>query len=145
MKIENRKAQFNADIQDRFEAGIILTGAEVKAVRAGKVDLSASFAKISGQEMYLYNVRIFPYEYARPDGYDEVRTRKLLLHKRQIVGLKGKMDGANLTLTPLSMYTTRGLVKVELGLGKPKKLFQKKQSIKKRDLDRELASLSKYH
>lgn len=144
MKIVNRKAGFNAEIQDHFEAGIILTGAEVKAVRLGQADLTASFAKIRGQEMYLYNARIFPYQYARPDGYDERRTRKLLLHKKQILGLKGKMEGANLTLTPLSMYTTRGLVKVELGLGKPKKLFQKKQAIKKRDLDRELASLSKY-
>ena len=144
MKIINRKAGFNAEIQDHFEAGIILTGAEVKAVRLGQADLTASFAKIRGQEMYLYNVRIFPYQYARPDGYDERRTRKLLLHRKQILGLKAKMEGANLTLTPLSMYTTRGLVKVELGLGKPKKLFQKKQAIKKRDLDRELASLSKF-
>ena len=122
----------------------MLTGAEVKAVRLGQADLTASFAKISGYEMYLYNVRIFPYQYARPDGYDETRTRKLLLHKKQILGIKSKMEGANLTLTPISMYTIRGLVKVELGLGKPKKVFQKKQAIKKRDLDRELASLSKY-
>ena len=138
MKITNRKAPFDYQLLDRFEAGINLFGAEVKAVREGHVDLSGSFVRILGSEAYLVNANIFPYKYARPETYDERRTRKLLLHKKEIFSLKSKMDGANLTVVPVSVYTTHRLIKVELALAKSKKKFEKRESIKKKDINRQI-------
>ena len=138
MKLINRKASFDYQLQDHFEAGINLLGAEVKAVREGHADLTGSFVRIIGSEAYLVSARIFPYEHARPETYDTKRTRKLLLHKKEIISLKGKMDGANLTIVPVSMYTTHGLIKVELALAKSKKKFEKKESIKKKDINRHI-------
>jgi SsrA-binding protein len=138
MKIVNRKAFFDAQILERFEAGINLIGSEVKAVRAGHADLTGSFVKIMGSEAYLINANIFPYEYARPDGYNPTRTRKLLLHKKEIISLKSKMEGQNLTLVPLSLYTTSHLIKLELALGKPKKKFEKRQALKKKTVERDI-------
>ncbi len=143
MKITNRKATFDYQLLDRFEAGINLLGAEVKAVREGHVDLTGSFARIIGSEAYLVNANIFPYEYARPEVYDPRRTRKLLLHKKEIISLRSKMEGSNLTIVPVSLYTTHGLIKVELALAKSKKKFEKRESIKKRDIDREIAEAVK--
>lgn len=138
MKITNRKAFFNFEILDRFEAGITLYGQEVKAIRLGHADLTGSFVKIIGSEAYLVNAKIFPYENARTDDYDETRTRKLLLHKSEIIALKSKMDSQNLSIVPLSLYIKSHLVKVELALARGKKKYDKKQSIKKKDLQREL-------
>lgn len=138
MKIANREAFYDYEILERFEAGISLTGAEVKAVRNGHVDLSGSFVRISGSEAYLVNAKIYPYKYARPEGYDERRTRKLLLHKREIIALKSKIDGANLTLVPLSLYTKADLIKLGVGLGKGKKAFEKREATRRRDRQREL-------
>ena len=138
MKITNRKAPFDYQLLDRFEAGINLFGAEVKAIREGHVDLSGSFVRIIGSEAYLVNANIFPYKYARPETYDERRTRKLLLHKKEIVSLKSKMDGSSLTVVPVSVYTTHGLIKVELALARSKKKFEKRESIKKRDINRQI-------
>jgi SsrA-binding protein len=143
MKITNRKAYFDYELLDRIEAGINLSGAEVKAVRLGKVDLTGSFVKITGTEAYLVNAKIYPYEYARPDGYDQKRTRKLLMHKREIMGLKSKTEATNLTIVPVSMYTTHHLIKVELAVSRPKKLFQKKEKLKRRDIDRDTETLLK--
>jgi SsrA-binding protein len=136
MKISNKKAFRNYQITERLEAGINLMGSEVKAIREGMADLSGSFVKIIGSEAYLLNTKIFPYKYARPEGYDERRTRKLLLHKREILALKHRMDGNNLSVVPLSIYTTKSFIKVELGLGKGKKQFEKKESKKKKDIER---------
>lgn len=138
MKITNKRAFFDYEIMERFEAGINLTGAEVKAVRLGHADLTGSFVRISGSEAYLTNAKIFPYQYMRSEGYDERRTRKLLLHKAEIIALKSKTDGANLSLVPLSLYVKNRLVKLELALGKGKKSYQKKEAKKKKDLNREL-------
>ncbi len=138
MKISNKKAFLNYDISDRVEAGINLLGAEVKAVRLGHADLSGSFVKIMGSEVYLHNAKIFPYKYAAPEGYDEDRTRKLLLHKKEIIALKGKTDGANLAIVPLSIYTTESFIKVELGLGRGKKKYEKKQALKAKDIERDI-------
>lgn len=118
-------------------------GAEVKAIRLGHADLSSSFVKIIGNEAYLVNARIFPYKYARPEAYDESRTRKLLLHRKQIISLKNKMDGAALTLVPVSLYTHNYYIKVELALAKSKRKFDKKEAIKKRELNREIDSALK--
>ncbi len=138
MKIINRKAFYDYEILDRFEAGINLQGAEVKAVRLGHADLTGSFVRIMGNEAYLINAKIFPYEYARPQEYDSKRTRKLLLHKKEIIAIKSKTDGANLTIVPVSLYTRNNLIKLELALGKPKKKFEKKESIKRKDIERDI-------
>jgi len=98
MKITNKKAFFNYEILDRFEAGITLYGQEVKAIRLGHADLTGSFVKIIGSEAYLVNAKIFPYENARTDDYDPTRTRKLLLHKSEIISLKSKIDSQNLNI-----------------------------------------------
>lgn len=138
MKVTNKKALLNYQIIEKLEAGINLLGSEVKAVREGLADLSGSFAKIIGTEAYLVNAKIFPYKYARPEGYDEKRTRKLLLHKSEIIALKSRMDGSNLSVIPLSIYTTKSFIKVELGLGKGKKEYQKKEAKKKKDIERSI-------
>ena len=144
MKISNRRAFFDYLLEDRFEAGINLFGHEVKSVRAGKADLSGSFVRIIGSEAYLVNAKIFPYQPGQVEDYDQHRTRKLLLHKKEIIALKSKTDGANLALVPVSLYLKNGFVKVEVALGKGKKKYDKKESIKKRDLkrsvDQEIAS-----
>jgi SsrA-binding protein len=138
MKVTNRKAFFDYEILDRFEAGVHLLGAEVKAVRQGHVDLTGSFVQMRGSEAYLVNAKILPYKYARPEGYDERRSRKLLLHKKEIISLKGRTEGGNLTIVPISLYTSHNLIKAELAVGKSKRKFDKRQAIKKRDAQRTL-------
>jgi SsrA-binding protein len=138
MRIENRKAFFDSFILEKFEAGINLLGSEVKAVRAGHADLTGSFVRILGGEAYLVNANIFPYEYARPQGYEPRRTRKLLLHKKELLTIKSKMEGQNLTIVPISLYTTSHLIKLELALGKPKKKFDKRRDLKKKTIDRDI-------
>ena len=138
MKITNKKAFFDYRLLERFEAGINLYGFEVKSVRLGKADLSGSFIKIIGSEAYLINAKIFPYQQAQIENYDDKRTRKLLLHKKEIIALKSKVEGSNLTLVPVSLYVKHGFVKVEVALGKGKKKFEKRESIKKKDLQRDI-------
>lgn len=138
MKIFNHKATFDYEILSRFEAGIHLVGAEVKSLRGGHAKLDGSFVRLMGTEAYLVNAQIFPYLYARPEGYDPKRTRKLLLHKKEIMSLKGKIEGANLTLVPLSWYTKGPLVKLEVGLARGKKEYQKREAKKREDQRREL-------
>lgn len=138
MRISNRRAFHDYQILDKVEAGINLSGPEVKSVKGGRADLTGSFVRVVGSEIYLVNAKIFPYEYARPENYDERRTRKLLLHKKEIIALKSKTEGSNLTLVPLSLYTKNGLIKVEIGLGKGKKQYEKRESLKRKDLEREV-------
>ncbi|MEK7605023.1 MAG: SsrA-binding protein SmpB [Patescibacteria group bacterium] len=140
MKIVNKRAHFDYELLETFEAGINLQGQEVKAVREGHADLTGSYARIIGSEAYLINAKIFPYEYARTQDYDQNRTRKLLLHKQQIISLKHKTHGASLTIVPVSMYTTRNLIKVELAIGKSRKEFDKREQKKRKDLKREMAA-----
>lgn len=138
MKIFNKRAQFDYEIKEKMEAGIHLLGAEVKAIRLGHADLTGSHVRIMGSEAYLINASIFPYKYARPESYDERRSRRLLLHKKEILALKAKMDGQNLTIVPICLYTTGTLIKLEIALGKGKKQYEKKAAKKKKDLDREM-------
>src|SRR3990167_2032794 len=138
MKIVNRKALFDYTILDRFEAGIHLTGGEGKSLKSGHASLEGSFVRLMGSEAYLVNAQIFPYIYARPEGYDPKRTRKLLLHKKEIVSLKSKLDGANLTLVPLTWYNKGPLVKLEVGLARGKKKYEKRETKKREDQKREL-------
>lgn len=136
MKITNRKAFFDYTLLERIEAGITLLGSEVKAVRLGHVDMSGSFVRITNSEAYLVNAKILPYKFARPESYEEGRTRKLLLHRKEIIALKSKTEASGLTIVPVCLYTKRSKIKVELAIARSKKAFDKRQSIKKRDLDR---------
>lgn len=138
MKITNKRAFYDYEITDRFEAGINLIGSEVKAVKLEHADLTSSYVRILGSEAYLINAKIFPYKYARPENYQEDRTRKLLLHKKEIISLKNKTDGANMSLVPISFYDKNGLIKLEIGVGKGKKKFDKKEAKKRADIDREI-------
>ena len=144
MKITNKRAFFDYQILEKIEAGINLFGTEVKAVRLGHADLTGSHVRIMGSEAYLINAKIFPYKYARPEDYDEKRTRKLLLHKSEIIALKSKTDGQNLTLVPLSIYTTKSFIKLEIGVGRGKKQFDKKESIKEKDIQRDIEQELEY-
>ncbi len=140
MKIVNKKALHEYTILERFEAGIHLLGSEVKSLKGGHASLDGAFVRIIGSEAYLVNAQIFPYLYARPEGYDPKRTRKLLLHKNELISLKGKVEGANLTLVPLSWYTKGPLIKLEVGLARGKKQYEKREAKKREDMKRELES-----
>ncbi len=138
MKIINKKASFNYDILERFEAGIILTGAEVKSVKSGRANLGDSYVKIIGDELYLVNTDIPKYKYSSLEGYDSKRSRKLLVKREELVKLDSKLKQGKLTLLPISLYVTRGKVKVEVGVGRGRKDYEKKNREKERTLDREL-------
>lgn len=135
MKVINKRAKFDYDLSDRFEAGIVLNGGEAKAFRLGRVSLAQTYAKIVGGEVWLVNANI-PVEGKK--DYTPTRSRKLLLHRPQISSIEAKIKGQKLTLVPLSMYTKGRLAKVELALGKAKRQYQKKEQMKKADIKREL-------
>lgn len=138
MKIFNKKATYEYTILERIEAGVNLTGAEVKSIKGGRATLDGAFVRIIGSEAYLVNAQIFPYMYARPEGYEPKRTRKLLLHKAELIKLKSKIEGANLTLIPLSWYTKGPLVKLEVALARGKKQYEKREVKRKEDQRRDL-------
>jgi SsrA-binding protein len=135
----NRKARFNYEILDTFEVGIVLVGSEVKSLRAGNVQLKDSYASIRGGEVWLESVHIAPYSFAEHGGHDPERPRKLLLHRREIDRLFGRIREEGLTLVPLSLYFTEGKAKVELGLAKGKRPHDKRRSIVERQQKREMA------
>ena len=134
----NRRARRNFSILDTYECGIALIGSEVKSLRAGQVQLKDAYGAIRGSEIWLENLHIAPYSFARDGGHDPERPRKLLLHKREIDRLIGKVNEAGLTLVPLSIYFTHGLAKVELALAKGRSTYDKRQSIKEREMQREM-------
>jgi SsrA-binding protein len=134
----NRRARFDFEILERLEAGIVLTGSEVKSLRGGRASLSESFARVEGGEVWLENMHIAPYEQGEKRGYDPRRTRKLLLHRREISRLIGKTGEKGLALVPIRVYFAHGLAKVELGLGRGKRRFEKRQAIAEREHRREM-------
>lgn len=138
MKIVNSKALFDYNILDRFEAGIHLTGSEVKSIRGGHAKLEGSFVRIIGSEAYLVGAEIYPYQFARLENYDAKRTRKLLLHKKEIISLKSKLDGSKLTAVPLSWYTHGPRIKLEIGLARGKRQYEKREAKKREDIKRDL-------
>jgi SsrA-binding protein len=140
---ENRKARFNYEILEKFEAGLVLQGSEVKSLREGKGNLSDSYAVASKGELWLVNAHIAKYPAANQFNHEETRERKLLMHRREIERLAGKIQEKGLTLLPLSLYFKEGRVKVSLGLGKGKKLHDKRETKKRRDSDRELQRIVK--
>ena len=141
MKILNRYAK-TFKVEEKLEAGIALLGSEVKALRAGHGDISSSYVRITGNEAYLINSKIFPYKFSRIEGYQEDRTRKLLLHKKEILSLKSKMDQGKYTIIPFSMYIKDDNFKVEIALVLSKNKGERHKDAKKkaieRDVEREL-------
>lgn len=136
---DNRKARFNFELMERFEAGVVLTGTEVKSLRNGKLSLAESYCRIeSDGAVYLVDAHIAPYAQANQANHDPLRSRKLLLHKREIARLIGKVREKGLTLVPTRMYFKRGRAKLEFALAKGKKQYDKREAIKKRDTEREL-------
>ncbi len=135
----NKKASFNYELLEKFEAGISLRGTEVKSIRQGKVSLKESYAEIKEGEAFLVNCHISPYEYASWFNHDPTRERKLLLHRREIKRLTGKIQEKGLTLVPTKVFfNDKGKVKVEIALAKGKRAYQKREAIRERDRDREL-------
>ncbi|NLY46137.1 MAG: SsrA-binding protein SmpB [Tissierella sp.] len=134
----NRKARHDFFIEDTIEAGIVLTGTEVKSIRQGKLNLKDSYASIDNGEIYLNNMHISPYEQGNIYNVDPVRKRKLLLHKREIRKLNQELTLKGLTLVPLSVYLKDGKVKVELATAKGKKLYDKRDDIAKKDAERRM-------
>ena len=137
-KIINRKAYFDFRILETLEAGILLTGPEVKSIKSGRLKLDGAHVRIINSEAYLVNADIPLYESAHVESYDADRTRKLLLRKKQLISLDTKLRQKKLTIVPISCYTTRNLIKIEIGLGQRKKSTDKREEIKKRDLAREV-------
>jgi SsrA-binding protein len=134
----NRKARHDYEILERFEAGIVLTGSEVKSLRQGRASLAEAYARIRGGEAWLENMHIPPYEQGEKRGYDPLRDRKLLLHRREIDRLIGKQKEQSLALVPMRVYFSHGLAKVELGLGRGKREYEKRQATLKRQAEREM-------
>jgi len=134
----NRKARHDYQIEESYEAGIVLTGTEVKSIRNARVNLKDSFAKVEGNEIFLYNMHISPYEQGNRFNHEPLRVRKLLMRKIEISRLGGKIKEKGYSLIPLKIYLTRGLVKIELGLARGKKLYDKRRDIAERDSKREM-------
>ena len=133
----NKKAYFDYFIEDKLECGIALYGTEVKSIRMGKVSIKESYIKIEKGEVFVHNMHISPYEKGNIFNRDPIRVRKLLLHRAQINKLSGKIAEKGYTLVPLQVYIKDGLAKVEIGLAKGKKLYDKRDSIAKKDVRRE--------
>lgn len=139
VKATNRKAFRDFEVEEKFEAGIVLTGSEIKSIREGRVNLRDSYATIEGGEAFVYNMNISPYMQASYFGHEPTRTRKLLLHKDEIKRLIGKINERGYTLVPLRLYLKSGLAKVELGLARGRRKYDKRREIAQRDAEREMA------
>ncbi len=133
----NKKAYFDYFIEDKWEAGLELYGTEVKSVRMGKVSVKEAYIKIEKNEVFVYNMHISPYEKGNIFNRDPLRVRRLLLHRAEINKLAGKAAEKGYTIVPLQIYLKKGLVKLEIGLGKGKKLYDKRADIAKKDIRRE--------
>lgn len=138
MEINNRKARHNYHIFETVEAGIVLTGTEIKSLKAGKGNIKDSYAREKNNEIFLLNMHISGYENGNQFNHDETRTRKLLLHKKEIFKLRDKVRLEGYTLVPLKVYLVKGRAKVLLGVAKGKKNYDKRQDIKKRDIERDI-------
>ena len=139
----NKKARFNYEIIEKIEAGISLKGTEVKSVRNKNVSIAESYANIKDNEVFLHNLHISPYEQGNRENHDPIRVRKLLLHKQEIKKLVSKIQLKGLSLVPLSIYLKKGKIKIELAVGRGKRLVDKRESLKKRAVDREIARVEK--
>ena len=138
MEIVNRKAKFNYQIFDTVEAGIVLTGTEIKSLRHGKANIRDSYVRVKNNEMYIINMHISSYENGNIFNHDETRERKLLLHKKEIYKFRDKIKLEGYTIVPLKVYLKNGRAKVLIGLAKGKKNYDKREDIKKRDIERNI-------
>ena len=134
----NRKANFEYEILERFEAGVVLTGTEVKSVRDSKINIKESYAVIKNGEVWLLNCHINEYAFGNINNHEPLRSRKLLLNKREIRKIKKQLNEKGLTLVPLKVYFKGSLIKIELGVARGKKIYDKRESIKKRETERRL-------
>ena len=136
---KNKKAYFDYEILETYEAGIVLTGHEVKSAKLGHISLKGAYVTIKNNEAYLTGANISPYQPANmPKDYDPTRSRKLLLNRAEISALIGKSKSEGLTMLPLSVYTKKGKIKVEVGLARGKRKYEKREKIKRRDTEREI-------
>ena len=140
---DNRKARHNYEILEVIEAGLALTGTEVKALRQGKANLQDSFARIEDNEIWLYRCHISPYDFGNRFNHDPIRKRRLLMHRRQINKLKAQTQEKGLTLVPLKLYFKGNWAKIDLALARGKQLYDKRESISKRENQRQLERLIK--
>ena len=139
----NRKAFHDFFIFDKFIAGMVLTGTEIKSIRKGTVNLKDSFAKIEDNEMFLYGMHISPYEQGNRFNHKPDRIRKLLLQKREILKIQDKVKKDGVTIVPLELFLTRGFAKIEIGLAKGKKIYDKRDAIAKKSQERDIARIVK--
>ena len=139
MEILNRKVNFDYEIIDTFEAGIVLTGTEIKSIRLGKCNLKDSYAIIKNNEIFILNMHISQYEQGNRFNHEETRTRKLLMHKKEILKLRDKLEIEGFTLVPIKLYFKGNKAKLLIGLAKGKKNYDKRESIKKKDIERQMA------
>jgi len=135
----NRKAFHNYEILEKYEAGIALKGTEVKSIRDGRINLQDGFVRLIKGELIMMNVHISPYSHGNINNHPEMRDRKLLMHRKEIDRIAGKLSKAGHTIVPLAVYFKKGKAKVEIGLAKGKQAFDKRETIKKRDLQRKEA------
>ncbi|MEI7542887.1 MAG: SsrA-binding protein SmpB [bacterium] len=135
--LKNRKATYDYEIIETLEAGIALLGTEVKSIRAGRIDIKDAFARVMKNELYLMNAHISPYSHGNINNHDPLRDRKLLLNRNELNRLTGKTARTGLAIIPLSMYFKDGRVKVEIALAKGKKFYDRREDIKKKDIQRE--------
>ena len=139
----NRKAFHDFLIFDKFIAGIVLTGTEIKSIRKGEVNLKDSFAKIENNEMFLYGMHISPYEHGNRFNHKPDRVRKLLLNKREILKIQDKVKKDGVTIIPTELFLTKGFAKIEIGLAKGKKIYDKRETIAKKTQERDIARFVK--
>jgi SsrA-binding protein len=139
----NRRARHEYALDETLEAGIVLTGTEIKSIRAGRVNLAEAYARIEKGEAWLIGAHIAPYEQGNRNNHEPTRTRKLLLHRDQIAELVGRTQAKGFTLVPLKLYIRSGLAKLELGVGRGKKTYDKRRAIAERDARRDLARATK--
>lgn len=144
MEILNKKARFDYFIEDEYEAGIVLKGTEIKSIRKGSANLKDSYAIIRNDEIFLLNMFISPYNEGNRFNHEETRTRKLLLNKKEIKKIKNKLEIEGYTLVPIKLYFKNNKAKILLGIAKGKKNYDKRETIKKRDQEREMKKLMKY-
>lgn len=138
MEIKNRKAYYDYDIETEYEAGIVLKGTEIKSIREGKANLKDSYAIIKNGEAFLLNMHISPYEKGNIFNHEETRTRKLLLNKKEILKIKEAIERDGYTLVPIKLYFKKNRAKISIGIARGKKNYDKREAIKKKDIEREV-------
>ncbi len=140
---QNRKARYDYEIIDSYEAGVVLLGTEVKSIRNGMVNLADSYAKFIQNELWLVNMHVSEYRFGNVHNHDPRRSRKLLLHKKELKKLESAIREKGLTLIPMKLYLKNGKVKIDIGLCKGKKLYDKRESIKEKEMDRDMRRIAK--